>query len=91
MSYIIHLTRKANKFLKSCNEKDVSRFKKGFKELLDYYDSDFTTNSNPDIKKLRGKFAGTFRLRIGQYRAIFRISSSAIVIIDIKARSGAYK
>jgi mRNA interferase RelE/StbE len=43
-----------------------------------------------DIKPLQGKI-DSYRVRIGSYRAIFRISDSAILVTDIISRGQAYK
>ena len=42
-----------------------------------------------DIKKLRG--GSEFRLRIGDYRVLFRIEDDIIIIRDVLPRGEAYK
>ena len=48
--------------------------------------------SRYDIKKYQGK-RNAYRLRIGQYRAIFQVLDEKLVIavIDIDSRGGIYK
>ena len=44
-----------------------------------------------DIKPMEGKPEGRYRLRIGGYRAIYRIDSGVAYIVDIGARGDIYK
>lgn len=43
-----------------------------------------------DIKKLRGR-RNDYRLRVGDFRVIFSISDSSIIISDVLPRGEAYK
>ena len=86
--YTLQITKKADKFLQS--DDNLNRFKNSIKKLVDYLE-DPETNSMPDIKKLKGRFKGTFRLRDGDFRILFRISNKSIFIIDILPRGQVYK
>ena len=86
--YKIQITKKANKFLESDN--NLQRFKESIKKLIEYFE-DAESTPKPDIKKLKGRFSGTFRLRTGDYRILFRISDKSIFIIDILPRGQVYK
>lgn len=86
--YTIQITKKADKYLKS--DDDLHHFKENIKNLIDYLEGDKSI-SPPDIKRLQGLFKGTFRLRTGKYRIIFRISDKSIFVIDIQPRGQVYK
>ena len=43
-----------------------------------------------DIKPMTGK-AGYFRLRVGKYRALYRIEAGAVLVMNIDPRGQAYK
>ena len=76
------LSPQAAKYLEKLNEPTKSRIKKAIKKL----------ELNPpqgDIKSLVGKDG--YRLRIGDYRAIFDIIDNTIVIYTIAPRGQAYK
>ena len=44
-----------------------------------------------DVKALAGEWQGYFRLRVGDYRIIFAISSDEITIARVRHRSEAYR
>ena len=44
-----------------------------------------------DIKKLKGKHASFLRLRVGNYRIIFEIEESTMLIYEINHRRESYK
>ncbi len=44
-----------------------------------------------DIKMLTGKWQGYFRLRVGDYRVVFTISTDEITIIRVRHRSESYR
>jgi len=76
------LSPQAIKYLKRLNEPDKSRIIKALKKL----------EMNPpqgDIKSLSGKDG--YRLRVGNYRALFDIIGDEITIHAIAPRGQAYK
>ena len=76
------LSPQAAKYLKRLNDPDKSRIIKALKKLeLD--------PPQGDIKNLAGKDG--YRLRIGDYRALFDIIDGTIVIHAIAPRGQAYK
>jgi mRNA interferase RelE/StbE len=84
----VMLFKKAQKELEKLNEPDFSRIIKG----LDYLANE---PSRGDIKRLMGK-DDLYRLRVGDYRIIFRyaekISGEKFIIVDkIRLRGQAYK
>ncbi len=43
-----------------------------------------------DIKQLKGDFGGRLRMRVGDYRIIFKVDSKKMVISTIRQRQEAY-
>jgi len=56
-------------------------------ELLDQNPKDVRL----DVKLLKGKFAGKYRLRVGDFRIIYYVKEDDIVISSFGPRGGAYK
>ncbi|NPA38379.1 MAG: hypothetical protein GXN99_01130 [Candidatus Nanohaloarchaeota archaeon] len=44
-----------------------------------------------DIKKLKGEWKGTYRLRVGKFRIIFKVEKDVLYVYDIIKREKAYK
>lgn len=89
--YEVKYHKKAIKFIKKHKEYGL-RFYKAFDELKE----DYATNSDKyDICKIQGtKKDNLFRLRIGDYRAIFEVYKNEIKIIYvlyIDSRGDVYK
>ena len=76
---IIEFERMAAKQIGSLDKSIKERLKKGIDDL-----------PNGDIKKLQG-YSATYRLRVGNYRIIYTISDSTIIIKAILPRGSAYK
>lgn len=90
-SYEVKYHKKAIKFMKKHKEYGL-RFYKAFDELR----GDYSTNINKyDIRRIQGaKKKNLFRLRIGDYRAIFEVKNDEINIIYvllIDSRGDVYK
>jgi len=90
-NYELHWTRKAFKFFEKLDRNTQNRIKKSLKELLSFYSSE--TAIKFDIKMLKGKYKGLFRLRVGDYRILFKIERKQLVIlvVEIVSRENAYK
>ncbi len=88
MSYKIIYNKKAQKFLSS-HKQEAVKFIKTFEELSLKYQ---WAIQKFDIKSLRG-YDDVYRLRIGKYRAIFRVLDDKLVIyvVDIRSRGDVYK
>jgi mRNA interferase RelE/StbE len=43
------------------------------------------------VKALKGKLKGAFRLRVGDYRVIFYVEGRRIVVTDVAQRGGIYE
>jgi mRNA interferase RelE/StbE len=81
MNVILH--PKAGKFLKSLNEPNKTRIVVGLEKL----------SKDPpqgDIKPLSGG-SGEYRLRIGDYRLLFKIHDNKILVLEIGLRGQIYK
>ncbi|PZD72890.1 Toxin RelE [Acaryochloris thomasi RCC1774] len=52
-----------------------------------------TPRSHPNIKALRGDYAGCYRYRIGDYRVVYSIDDGQVLVlvVAIAHRSEAYK
>lgn len=63
--------------------------------ILDYLEDDVAQLENPRSrgKSLSGEFAGFWRFRVGDYRAICQITDSmlTILVIEIGHRSNVYR
>ena len=86
-SYKIKFDKKAIKFMKE-NRIVGLKFYEAFTEIS----KDTTMISLYDVKNLKG-IKDIKRLRIGSYRALFKIVNDELVIlvIDIGSRGGIYK
>ena len=43
------------------------------------------------VKALTGDYAGRYRLRVGQYRVIFRVENDTAMVVAIKHRKDVYE
>lgn len=87
--YKIKYSKSAEKFIKK-NKAIGIRFFKAFEELSE----DKENIQFYDIKKFHSKsYDDIFRLRIGNYRAVFRIIDNELIvyIFDIGSRGDIYK
>lgn len=90
MKYEVRITRRAKKNLDKY-EKDRERINDALKGLVAYYSGE--SEKVPDLKKLKGKYQGLLRLRVGELRLIMKIDADKPIftLIDIVPRSGAYR
>ena len=88
----MRFTKKAHRVLQGLQKKDRDWTIAALKNMLDHYDGQENT-TKPDVKKLRGKYNGILRLRVGEMRVIFKMSGKTFVVlvIDIVSRGDAYK
>lgn len=87
--YKIKYSKPAEKFIKK-NKVIGIRFFKAFAELAE----DSKNAQSYDVKKFQSKnYDDIFRLRIGDYRAVFRIIEDELLvyIFDIGSRGDIYK
>lgn len=87
--YRVKYSKSAEKFIKK-NKAIGIRFFKAFVELS----QDRKKIQSYDVKKFRSKnYDDIFRLRIGDYRAVFRIVDDELLVyvFDVGARGDVYK
>jgi len=75
MNYKVLLSIKSEDFLKKLDKVNKERVGKKLKEL----------SNNPELgKPLVGKLAGLWSLRIGDYRAIYQLRRSELLVLVLK-------
>ncbi len=91
MKYIIQLTTKAKKEINRLGISVKKRIDEAFRNMIDFYDDKEVPK--PDVKTLKGKYQGLFRLRVGDIRVIFKMNEKELVIlvIEVVKRGDAYK
>ncbi len=87
----IKLTNKAKKQIDSCEKDLQNNINTAIANMISYFEKG--TGTKPDIKKLKGKYKGYLRLRVGNYRVIFTINyiKPEVFILHIISRDKAYK
>lgn len=89
----IRFSRNAARFLEQLDEANKSRVQEKITVLQKSLDDRQAVPFDElDIKKLKGKWKGFFRVRVGKIRIIFRVdmNSSKLLIYEIKFRQDAY-
>jgi len=91
-NYELVWTKKAYKEFQQLDKETQQRIRKCLKNLVDYYCGIEEANA-PDVRRLKGKYNGLFRLRVGKYRIIFKteVTKLVLLIITIVNRGDAYK
>jgi len=86
MKFKVFLHKKANKFLKELKHEEKGRIVDKLKQLGDF------PAARLDIIKIAGE-ENTFRLRVGNYRALFKVyeQEKIIVIIKLDIRKRIYR
>ena len=51
----------------------------------------FARTGSGDVNALHGEMAGTFRLRVGDYRVLFTLEENTMRIFGVRHRSAAYR
>lgn len=77
MKFRVLLHRKADEFLRGLEPENRQRIASKLKELEDF------PKVRLDIVKIAGE-TNTFRLRVGKYRALFKVYKEEKVIIVVK-------
>jgi len=87
MIYKVCLTAKANKVYSEADSVLRKKIAKCLKILHE------TPKNPPQIKALKGEFAGKYRFRVGDYRVIYIVddSQSQVIVLLIEHRSQAYR
>ena len=91
MTYRVQLTNRAHKAIEALGHGARERINQSLDRLLSYYEG--RDVPQPDVKALRGKYRGLLRLRVGDWRIIFKIEAGSFIIllVDIVGRGGAYR
>ncbi len=86
MKFKVLLHRKAFEFLEELKPNEKQRITERLKQLEDF------PNVKLDLVKIAGE-TNTFRLRVGNYRALFKIyeEEKLIVVIKIDTRKKVYR
>ena len=84
--YSVSLSDDAKRFFEETSAKLQQRLDRCFEQL------GINPHQHPNIKSLKGNFAGYHRYRVGDYRVIYQIDirSRHVFIITIVHRSKAY-
>jgi mRNA interferase RelE/StbE len=87
MTYKVRLTAKANKVYSEADPILKKKIAKCLKLVQE------TPKNYPQIKALKGEFAGKYRFRVGDYRVIYTVddSQSQVIVLLIEHRSQAYR
>ncbi len=85
MNFAISYDQQPRKFLKKYDQHIVRR-------LIDKIENTLSNNPVPHDAKSIVKAHGVFRIRIGDFRALYRINyqNSTIVVVKIDKREGVY-
>jgi mRNA interferase RelE/StbE len=51
----------------------------------------FARTGSGDVTALQGDLAGAFRLRVGNYRVLFKLQQNSVRIFGVRHRSEAYR
>ena len=90
LTYKVILTKAAQKDYHHLEEQIQEQIRASLKQLKAFLSGDL--EKMPDIRKLKGKYNGLYRLRCGQYRIIYDAKNKirVINIIKIVHRQSAY-
>ena len=85
--YRVELSREAQRFYDRCDKPLAQKLARCFKSL----ENDPREGNN--IKPLKGKFAGSYRYRVGDLRVVYTIHEHAVTVfvITIAKRSDVYE
>jgi mRNA interferase RelE/StbE len=85
VSFEIHLSSIANKFLKSADKELYNRIINKLKKLAEY-------PIPHDAKRVMGQTEKVFRVRVGDYRVLYVVflDKNAILVVNIDKRSKVY-
>ena len=93
MNYKIVINKASNKYLNNLDSKTKEKILHKIKSTKDWLES--KSNLMPDIKSMQGEWKGYYRLRVGNYRVIFRVESNTEIRImfieSIDNRGDIYK
>ncbi|MFQ6059870.1 MAG: type II toxin-antitoxin system RelE/ParE family toxin [Thermoplasmata archaeon] len=85
--YEVFISETARKQLRALREKVRKRIKKA---LLEIREDPFRSQAGANIKKLKGPKRDYYRLRLGDYRVIYTVKGTGIMVVKILHRRRAY-
>ncbi len=93
MEWSVKIHRKALKFLENLQDDEKNKVSEKINELIYALEKGSFLIYHFDIKKLRGKWNGFFRLRVGNIRIIFKIdlNKKELIIYHIHYRGKVYR
>ena len=68
------ITRKAQKFYEEVDTSLVERLNRCFDQLRE------NPYEHPNIKRLKGKFSGLLRYRVGDWRVVYQVDKAQLLI-----------
>ena len=85
--YKVQLSKDAEKFYAKCDKILAKKLTRCFENLEE------NPRSHPNIKPLKGSYAGYYRYRVGNYRVVYSIEDELIIVnvIIIAHRSKVYE
>ena len=88
MSYRVTLSETAARQLRKLEKVDRDRIARALRVLEE---DPFRARPKADIRVLEGTDPRKYRLRIGDYRAIYAIAGSEVKVIEVFARGRGYR
>ena len=87
MNYHVSLSLEAEKVYRKANSALIKKLDRCFEQL------EINPYSNPNIKVLKGNYHGCYRDRVGDYRVVYSVDESNILVnvIVIAHRSKVYE
>ncbi len=88
---MLYVSEKALKQLEELEERDREAIKAKLKELAEAFEAGFLPRV--DLRKLRGRLEGYYRLRVGKFRVILslRWEDGSVFVYEIQRRRSAYR
>jgi mRNA interferase RelE/StbE len=85
--YRVELSQKAQRFYDRCEKPVAKKLARCFLSL------EKNPRQGNNVKPLKGKFAGSYRYRIGALRVVYTVSDQAVTVfvITIAKRSDVYE
>ncbi len=88
---MLYVSEKALKQLEELEERDRAAIKTKLRELAEAFEAGFLPRA--DLRKLRGRLEGYYRLRVGKFRVILslRWEDGSVLVYEIQKRRSAYR
>src|SRR5882757_6232844 len=85
--YKVELSREAQRFYDRCDQPVAKKLARCFLSL------ETNPREGNNVKPLKGKFAGSYRYRVGDLRVVYSINDQAVTVfvITIAKRSNGYE